>query len=477
MPPVGQENEYEDEYYDEPPAPRGARPTSNDYQQAYREAEYGYEDEAPRSKAPWILAGIVLATMLMAGLGVWLYQSSIKPLMTGQGSTQEVPAVAAPENPAKVQAEQPDAAQQQPAVATPTKKQIYDRIVGDQEILGGDVAPPAEVPAAIPEPTTNEAAPPQPSGGAGEDAAPLPIPPPPGGAGDQQGSLEPNSEKQSVENITPAAGESLAAVAAPGDVEGDPVATASAAAPPAPGEITPPASSTAAEEIVDAAPVVVEKKKPVVAVKKKIEAAKPKQVAEKSLGSKPVVLVAPSKKVKVATSKPIADSDAIGSEVAANDGGIYSGEGIATPEQNVPVVTASQPKKKKTLADLFKGEDAGPAEQQIADVAPPVAAKPIVAAKPKVVEAPAQVASGAGGFVVQLASFRSKAEATTEFSRLKAKHSGTLGRFSPIISEATVGGATRYRLSVGSMESQAQANAVCSSLFAGGERDCLVKRR
>ncbi len=53
------EGEYEEEFYDEIPTPRATRPTSNDYQQAYREAEYGYEDEPQRSKAPWILAGLL----------------------------------------------------------------------------------------------------------------------------------------------------------------------------------------------------------------------------------------------------------------------------------------------------------------------------------------------------------------------------------------------------------------------------------
>jgi hypothetical protein len=474
MPAPEPEGEYEEELYDEVQTPRAMRPSSTDYQQAYREAEYGYEDEAPRSRAPWILGGLVLATMLLAGLGVWLYQSSIKPLMTGQGATQEVPAIAAPEVPAKVQAEQPAAETPQPAVAAPTKKQIYDRIVGDKEILGGDVAPPAEAPAAIPEPTTtNDVNVAPATGGGGEDATPLPIPPPPGGAGDQQGSLDPASQKQSVDTITPAASESQAAVAAQELGTQSPTPTL----PPAPGELSEKTASTGTvvpdtEAIQDTAPVI--KKKPEIAVKRKAEVARPKKTAEKQLGAKPVVLVAPQKrpqaKTKLALNTDASSNDA---PVVASDGGIYSGDGISDTVAPEGTAVAPEPKKRKTLfGDVFKSKSEP--DNVVSEQLDPAPATPAVK-KPVVTET--QVASGAGGFVVQLASFRSKAEAQTEFTRLKAKHSGTLGRFSPIINEAQVGGATRYRLSVGSMESKAQADAVCSSLFAGGERDCLVKNR
>jgi cell division protein FtsN len=154
------------------------------------------------------------------------------------------------------------------------------------------------------------------------------------------------------------------------------------------------------------------------------------------------------------------------------EGGLYAGDGIVDAAAPESAATSAAPKKRKTLfGDVFKTKDAEVDSEQPSE--PPT---PAVAAKKPVV-AEQQTASGASGFMVQLASFRSRAEAQTEFARLKAKHSGTLGRYSPVISEATVGGATRYRLSVGSMDSRAQANAVCSSLFAGGERDCLVKSR
>jgi hypothetical protein len=467
---------YDDDGYDELASPRAGRPNSDDYQQAYREAEYGYEDDPPRSKTPWILAGLLLLTLLGATVGVAWWSMS-KQQTTGQSATQEVPAVAAPETPAKVETEATaNNAAAAPNTAVPTKKQIYDRIVGDQEVPAGEVTAPAETPAAIPEPSNagGTAAEPQ---GTGEDAAPLPIPPPPGGAGDQQGAVDAPDQKQSAENISPAAGESQAAVAAnSGAVDPE------SPSPPTPGDGTEPvlkargfdtpeaeadtasADATQAEEETPAA----------LPLKKKPAAATKKAATAKKLGGKPVVLVAPSKKAKAAGNKAQTD-DQVAS--AAQGGGLYGAEDITASVAEPPAAAAPQPKKKRTLADLFKSdEELAANDVQVATVDPPAApvAKRVVAPAPKV-EQQQSVATG-GGYVVQLASFRSRNEATTEFGRLKAKHRAALGPFSPIITEAVVGGSTRYRLSVGNMQSQGQASAVCSSLFAKGERDCLVKK-
>jgi cell division protein FtsN len=484
---------YEEEYDDQASSLGSRRPSTNDYQQAYREAEYGYEDEAPPSRAPWILASLLLLALAVAGVGVWLYLSSVKPLMTGNATTEQVPAVAAPETPAKVQAEPATGEATTRGLDAPSKKQIYDRIVGDQEVLGGELAPAVETPAAIPEPVIETApavpAAVEPAGSGGEEAAPLPIPPPPGGANDQQGSLAPDSSKQSSENISPAAGESQAAVAAPAGVEPAESAapkvneTSSAPTPvedaPVPGELKRLAAAPVAEEkIEDVAPEPIVKKKAV--AKPKVD--EEKKVATRSLGSEPVVLVPPAKKPASTSRKSKEQNVALEQSTAAtsDSGGLYGNTDLTTANTDAaPVVPAAPAKKKKTLADLFRGESAT-SEPEQADVAATPEPEPVVPAKPVAkkpqASAPEQQAS-LGGFSVQLASFRSRNEASAEFSRLKAKHSATLGRFSPIISEAQVGGSTRYRLGVGGMTSQAQANAVCSSLFAGGERDCLVKRQ
>jgi cell division protein FtsN len=485
-PQLSDDQDYADDYYAEAPAQRGRRPSTTDYQQAYRDAEGGYEEDAPRSRTPWILASLLLLTLAVAGAGVWFYQKSFKPTLTGQNTTQEVPAVTAPETPAKVAPEQSTQAQT-PATGSPSKKQIYDRIVGDQEILGGELAPVEEVPAQVPEPTPAAGSTPQPS--TGEDAAPLPIPPPPPGTGDQQGSLKLDPEKQSAENITPAAGESQAAVAAPGGVPEAPQQDALNSPPapiaPAPGE-QPPAqvasSDAGTETIAEPAPVV--KKKVVTPPKKKVVAEKAE--GTKNLGAKPVVLVPPAKKAKAATSETLDETNVASVSDATDNGGLYGDADVTAPVAATKPTVAPQTeaKKKKTLADLFKGDTNEPTDLAANDVAAsePVApaVKPVAPKKATAPVAPApqqQAALGNGGYVVQLASFRSRNEATAEYGRLKSKNSAALSGLSPIVSEATVGGSTRYRLSVGTMANREQANAVCSKLFAGGERDCLVKKQ
>jgi cell division septation protein DedD len=170
--------------------------------------------------------------------------------------------------------------------------------------------------------------------------------------------------------------------------------------------------------------------------------------------------------------------DSVNSSGSADAGGLFDDAAI---EPQAPAVVSPAPvKKKRTLADLFSKTPADAQEPSLDVASADPVAPPVVKTIQKAPVAPVQteeIASGGGDFVVQLASFRTRAEANTEYGRLQAKHAATLGRFSPIISEATVGGSTRFRLSVGRMTSQAQASAVCSSLFAGGERDCLVKRR
>jgi hypothetical protein len=502
------EQEYEGEDVLASPRAAARRPSTTDYQQAYREAEYGYEEEAPPSKAPWVLAGLVLLSLLVAGAGVWLYQTRLKPVLNGQQTSQEVPAVVAPDAPAKVEPEKSnsDATAQgsTPAeVPAPTKKQIYDRIVGDQEITGDQVAPASEQPAAIPEPAPE-------TGAAGEgtaitppaategEAAPLPIPPPPGGTGDQQGALDLKTDPSS-EISTPAAGESQAAVAAqegadtlaPNKADASTVSPTRSIAAPVPGEvvaessepvIAPEKPAEQSEAISDSEPAPV--------VKKKLLPKKPaaeKKLAEKSLGAKPVVLVPPSKKTKAP--RVAADQDNVASlsepSTSAN-GGIYGDDvatgGVTTSAQPIEEPVAEAPKKKKTLSDFFNGDDDAttpppPAAKQVAVLEPPPP-EPVQAKKPALIApAPEQQASTVGGFVVQLASFTSKAEANSEYGRIKGKSGGALNGLSPLISEAQVGGSTRFRLSVGPVASSAEANGVCSKLFAAGVRDCLVKRR
>ena len=505
--PVLYDDQPNDELFEEP-ASRGPRRAATDYQQAYREVEAGYDDEAPRNKGPWILLGLLLLALAAAFAGVWYYTTTIKPLMSQSTSEQQqLPVVEAPDTAAKVAPDRSLTAAETPGA--PTKKQIYDRIVGDREVLKGDVVPTEEVPlapdAALPLPVPDPVLPagdagqtPTPLAPAGDSSDPLPIPAPPGDPS-PQGSLEEAPNKQSSEVISPAAGESQAAVAAPPPLDVlkplTPVAPETPTVPEdvastdtkTPDAIETPTPSVETEAIADT-PETAGLPSPKL---RKIEAApKPKKIIakkeiEKDLGASPVVLVPVNKQAKVAPKK-LAKLD--NSDIATNttgdslfEVGGNSNAQVTTPPVVEPPTQQAPAKKKKTLIDLLNGTDTTEVQQPV--VAETTVPKPVTPpAKiiaPKVAPKPVedvQVASN-NGFVAQLASFRSKAEATAEFGRLRSKHASTFQGASAIISEAEVGGSTRFRLNVGGMDSKAAADAFCSKLFAGGERDCLVRKR
>ena len=469
----------QDDIFEQGPARGERRATAGDYQQAYREVESGYEDEVPRSRGPGILLAL-LALALVVGFGsVWAYNNYFKP-QTTISSGDKVPVVKAPDSPAKVSGDNAteDSSANTNQTAGPSKKQIYDRIVGDREVLGGQIVPTEEAPVqpvnngqSVPEP--NMDTPLQPSG-TGDDGTPLPLPPPPGDSGGQQGSLEPSGKTdQQVADIIPAAGASQAAESPSGGSTLPPPEA------PVPGEqvaVATPDTAPSSETVADSAPVA----KPVITAKK-IEPAKPvepkaevKKLADakpaKSLGSKPLVLVAPSKQPIVNKTLDVADATPIVGE------SLY-GDTAAANSFQPPQVAATPVKKKKSLIDLFKGETKAAdnqtalnntAEQGQPELLPP--AQQLAVVEP----APAMASTA---FVAQLASFKSKEEATQEYRNLSAKHGPIISRYAPIITQAQVAGSTRYRLSIGPMASQNVASSVCQSLFAAGERDCLVHRQ
>ena len=448
------DDDYGDEIFEDAPASRSSRRASaNDYNQAYRENEGAYGEERRRSSGPWLLLLFLMLAAGAAGAGVWYYNVNVKTVATN-GATDSTPLVAAPEQSPKTAPEQ---SPNDPSTGTATsKKQIYDRIIGDNEVLGGQVVPNEEVPLQ-PEAQQGDAEQiPQPSGEYDSftdtgDALPLPMPPPPGTSNDTQGALSTPPAKNTVAlNSPPAATNSTNSTStAPGsDIAPVPGETAAAATNQ---QATPPAApAPATEEIVDEEPAPVVKKPP---------AKKTQAVAENNndgLGAAPVVLVPPA-------------DPADGGQIASAP--IVVDQPVAT--QPAPVV-----KKKKTLLGLFRGTNDQVPEAQVAPAAPEQQIASIPEPAPiQQQPAPTQAASGATGYFVQLASFKSEAEASAEFGRLKAKHSGIIGTLPSAINPATVGGSTRFRLAVGPMASRDEATRICSSLVAAGERDCLVRKQ
>ena len=473
------EEDFEEVFEDEV-APARQRASARDYQNAYRETEGGYEEDQRRSSGPWLLLLGLLMVAAIAGGGVWYYKTKMMPVATTTppaATGETVPLVEAPVDPAKTLApEQPTEAQGL-APAAIKKKQIYDRIVGDQEVTGevlpteeipvqpSTAAPAAEKPAVseIPAPDAPAAAAPDAALPATDETAPLPLPPPPGN--DTQGSLD----KTGMEKIAAAAAQPEQGSTAPPP----PAATVTETSADAP--IPPPEPNTEGAALVstakpaaasananDAADAVSAPAKPV----KKKEAAKvtkKKPVTEaksEDLGGEPVVLVPPSQ-----TTPPSQGSEAAASAPVSQEG--------AAPE---PV------KKKKTLLDLFsKSSDNTEAPAQVAQPEtqtaslPPKAAPAAPVAEPETAPAAAAKPASGTGYVVQLSSFSSQSEAQTEYGRLNSLYPTVVGGLAQRVAEAKVGGSTRYQLGLGPVKTRADATRVCSALFQAGERDCIVR--
>ncbi len=222
---------YADDIFEQPiQRPAQRRGTADEYQNAYRDPQDGFEYEPPKSNGPWVLLLMLLLAGALATAGSWFYLTQIsgQPSVTPVAVETKVPAVEPPETAVKTTPEVPAAATGDAVipdngelatggsvVPATTKKQIYDRIVGDREVLGGQIVPTEEVPVVPGEPAPEQGAVPaaeQPL--IVDDAAPLPLPPPPGQTGGdsgQQGALEQAPESTKTAAEIPAASESQAA--------------------------------------------------------------------------------------------------------------------------------------------------------------------------------------------------------------------------------------------------------------------------
>lgn len=462
--PQGGYEDDQDDIFEEPAAPAGRRATANDYQQAYRNAEPAYEDDLQRSRLPLILM-ILLVLALASGIGgIWAYNNLIKGSSSSSASNGEVPVVAAPAQPTKVNPEDAKADQSTQPTTSGNKKQIYDRIIGDREVLSGPLNANEETPV---QPGTNTAlpapgnSPNAGNAGTGNDGMPLPLPPPPGSSsGGTQGTLEqPNSSN--IVQVAPAAEPSSAARSTAGQL---PVPSSSPLEPPVPSSQPSKlaAADTAPNTITDQPDPTVTP--PAKIVEPKVAAAKEHGVpkAEKSLGEKPVVLVPPE---KIATAEPTIAPISQPPVVSGNS--LYNGPAVGTASTQPASPIAAQPQaqattaaKRKTLGDLFKTSS-------------PAAAPSAVATAPAV----AASTPAATGYVAQLASFKTRAEASAEYARLVQKHGAIISKYAPIIQSVEVAGSPRFRLNIGPMASMEVGTSICSTLFTAGERDCIVRKQ
>jgi SPOR domain len=532
---------YSDDIFEQAATRPQRRVSAGDYQNAYRDTDAGFEYEQPKSSGPWVLLLLLFLAGALAAAGGWFYVTQMKGQAIPIATQESVPAVEPPAASAKTEPEPPAAMVEQPVENAPeaaggsvvpatTKKQIYDRIVGDREVIGGLLLPTEEVPVVPDEAIVpaESAEPPAEQPAITDDTAPLPLPPPPGQTGDngQQGSLEAVPQAEKVTAEIPAASESQAADASMAqvvepiagedkDVQGLAKAAEEIAAvqdsaiqaksveliapPPA---LPPPQAATVETMAVPAtAPVnlpgtssesvgtetVSDEPAAIPSTPDAIETAKPELGASTAKAvsvEKPKAVKLPQKKktvaVRKATSKPVVliPAQKVGDQVVSsnNDTNVLYGE---TPA----LAPSAEKPAKRTLFDLLNNKKQQAAQpntgtDQVASIAQPEkpkTARSLQKAAPEVDVTPP--AGSRGGYVAQLASFRTEAEANNEFARVRTRHPTVVGQLSPVISQVTVAGSTRYRLAFGTMADRDAAGRVCAQLLAAGERDCVTKQR
>jgi cell division septation protein DedD len=101
--------------------------------------------------------------------------------------------------------------------------------------------------------------------------------------------------------------------------------------------------------------------------------------------------------------------------------------------------------------------------QQVASVAPDAATS-----QPR----------AAGGYVVQLASFRNEPQAQSDYQRLMQRYPQLISRLTPHILKASLGqSGSFYLLRIGPIADRNAATKLCNDLIAAGEKDCLVRRQ
>lgn len=517
----GRRQEYDEDmgdvFEDEAPQPR-RRANARDYNQAYQEYDEHERDEAPRRRSSGPLL-ILLAILVVAGLFVtalWYYYFHMKPVSVTSGGS--VPVITAPDEPAKVNPEpNTEATGTDLAPASTAKKKIYDRILGEAD-TGGQMVPTEEQPAPVeqlptqqpdntnmlPEPVApsgqtglnndSSAMPiPEPAGGgqsAGETMPePLPLPPTPGNDGTQGSLSVPDTQALAAEVNDATRGAQASGLSAtpepsapePSNTAGQSLAMAEANDSAAIDEQATPPSD---EEPAAAAPEPDEVAKPTKAkAKQKTATTKPKKqktaADEAASSGEPLVLVAPE---DPPPPPPAAETIAPSTQdVAATTSNTTSSSGLfGTGAKKLTGKRAEN--AGSTAKTISTSQQASTASQdQVASIdtqqrTTAAAVEPEPEPAPKATTSSSNSSSSGGtGYVAQVASLRSEAEARAELDRLRGSYGNLIGNLSTRITKATVAGTTRYRLGFGPLPSRSQAAKLCSSLIAAGERDCAVR--
>lgn len=522
------EDDLEDVFDEDERAPRrGRRARAEDYSAAYRTYEDEFEDaeEEPRSRGgPLVLLLALIALALIAGGVIYWYFSQNRQTAR-QGSN--VPVITAPKEPAKTV---PQASNQQQSTKTPAQqpahhKKIYDRILGDETLEPERIVPTEETPK-TPLPAQNQSGKVPDNGSKQQqkqpqsiDQLPLPLPPPPEPSG-QQGKLDvPQTTGKSEPQQMTAQNETVVAKPAAETAVSDlAVSKSDMSSQNSVQDLKVPEVPTAeaAQKQVEVAAKQADttSRKSVTSgdqqqLQQIIETDQPAPKPEPK-PQKPKLAAKPKPQQRVAVAPPPPQPQ----QPAAQESGP-----IAITPFNAPTAQSTQPPQNQAAQQpdtatetttQFHGRDSDPlagkrvpfssslpqttlSTQQPSDLAlpgqqpAPQQQQPVVQPQQQQVasippqpkpEPQPQQPSAASGYVVQLAAFRSQADAQNEYQRISQAHARLLHGLSPLIQQASLGAAgSFYRLSVGTLPSAQAAQKLCNALISAGERDCLVRRQ
>jgi hypothetical protein len=213
--------------------------------------------------------------------------------------------------------------------------------------------------------------------------------------------------------------------------------------------------------------------------KEQIVSKQEEPVALKDLGTQGaprVVLpapVAPGQGASAAAASASTEPKKIRTVTIRPDGTDVSGRPISSPPASAQTPAAAAAKPATAPA-----RNSGPIslDPQTSEPAPPPATRTRTAAAPPVATraAPEATESASGGFVVQLSSQKTEAEAQSSFRSLQAKFPSELGGLQPIIRRADLGSkGVFYRTLIGPFTSAQEASQFCASYKAAGGQ-CVV---
>lgn len=155
---------------------------------------------------------------------------------------------------------------------------------------------------------------------------------------------------------------------------------------------------------------------------------------------------------------------------------------VASAAPQVPAAAGgAEPRKIRTVAvrpdqPVVAPVSAPPAPETASAASAPVPLAPDSQTRTASINPSASLPAATGGYLVQVSSQRSDADARSSFRILQGKFPTVLGNHAPVIKRADLGAkGVHYRAMVGPFGSQDQASQFCGNLKAAGG-ECFVQR-